>query len=297
MEHQYIRTNGVTLHVAIDGDPNGEPIVLLHGFPEFWYGWKKQIPYLVEKGYRVIVPDQRGYNLSDKPNKIEDYLLNVLANDIIGLIDALGYDRVNLVGHDWGGAVAWWVATAYPNRLKTLSILNIPYPTVMVKYLKANPAQWLKSWYMGFFQVPLLPEATLGIAKYKVFANLIKSTGKEGSFTEADLVKYREAWSKPNAATGMLNWYRGLMRTNVKQATDDTRREELPKGKRISTPTQILWGEKDVALSKEMAQPSADVCVDARLEFFPEATHWLQHDEPDAVNERIHAFIQEKLSV
>lgn len=292
MEHQYIRTNGVTLHVVVDGDPNGEPILLLHGFPEFWGGWRKQIPYLVEKGYRVIVPDQRGYNLSDKPNRIEDYLIDVLAADVVGIMDALGYDRFHLVGHDWGAAVAWWTARTYYARLKSLTILNVPYPTVMLKEMRqGNWQQMLKSWYIGFFQIPALPEALLGGFNAQGLVNMMKASSNPTTFSEADLVEYREAWLKPDALRGMLSWYRALFRTDAKAAEARARRDDLPKGKYISTPTQILWGEKDIALSKTTVPPSADICTDVRVEYFPNATHWLQHDEPNAVNERIHQHV------
>jgi pimeloyl-ACP methyl ester carboxylesterase len=292
MEHQYIRTNGITLHVVVAGDPNGEPILLLHGFPEFWGGWKKQIPYLVEKGYRVIVPDQRGYNLSDKPNRVEDYLIDVLAADAVGLMEALGYDRFHLVGHDWGAAVAWWTARTYYDRLKSLTILNVPYPTVMLKEMrKGNWQQLMKSWYIGFFQIPFLPEVALGAFNAQGLANAMKASSNPTTFSDDDLASYREAWLKPDAIRGMLSWYRALIRTDAKAAEARVRRDDLPKGKYISTPTQILWGEKDIALSKTTVPPSADICTDVRVEYFPNATHWLQHDEPDAVNERIHQHV------
>jgi pimeloyl-ACP methyl ester carboxylesterase len=135
LEHSTIETNGIQLHVVQAGPKSGVPVVLLHGFPEFWYGWRKQIPALVEAGCRVIVPDQRGYNLSDKPKGIKSYGVFTLVDDIIGLIDALGYEKVNLVGHDWGAVVAWTLAIKYPERLQRLSIMNVPHPAVMKRFL------------------------------------------------------------------------------------------------------------------------------------------------------------------
>ena len=154
MNYEYIETNGIRLHVAQAGSDDKPLVILLHGFPEFSYGWRKQIPYLVEAGYRVWAPDQRGYNLSDKPEGLAAYSIDELAADVIGLIDAAGEKKVFLVGHDWGAAVAWWVAAKYPERLKKLITLNVPHHSVMRKTLRSNFSQLRKSWYIGFFQIP-----------------------------------------------------------------------------------------------------------------------------------------------
>ena len=158
LDNQYIATNGVRLYVAQAGPNEGPLVILLHGFPEFSYGWKRQIPYLASAGYRVWTPDQRGYNLSDKPNGIAAYALDELATDVIGLIDAAGQKQVFLVGHDWGAAVAWWVASKYPDRLAKLVVMNVPHWVVIQKHLRRNLAQLRKSWYIFFFQIPWLPE-------------------------------------------------------------------------------------------------------------------------------------------
>src|SRR5512134_3366243 len=131
LEHSTIKTNGIQLHSVQAGPKDGIPVVLLHGFPEFWYGWRKQIPALAESGCRVIVPDQRGYNLSDKPRGVQAYCVDNLVNDIVGLIGALDYEKVNLVGHDWGALVAWMLAIKHPNRVHRLGIINVPHPTVL----------------------------------------------------------------------------------------------------------------------------------------------------------------------
>jgi pimeloyl-ACP methyl ester carboxylesterase len=159
LEHSYIETNGIKLHVVQAGPKSGVPVVLLHGFLEFWYGWRHQIPALVEAGCRVIIPDQRGYNLSDKPKGVKNYEVFTLAEDIIGLINALGYEKVNLVAHDWGAMVAWTLANKYPERLHRLSIMNVPHPAVMQKFLRRDLEQIRRSWYVFFFQLPWLPEA------------------------------------------------------------------------------------------------------------------------------------------
>ena len=151
LEFQFVSTNGVRLHVARSQGNHGRLVILLHGFPEFWYGWRHQIPALAEAGFRVWAPDQRGYNLSDKPARVASYGLDELANDMIGLIDAVGKSRAAVVSHNWGGAVAWWVALRHPERIERLVILNVPHPAVMHRHLRRSLTQLLKSW---FFQLP-----------------------------------------------------------------------------------------------------------------------------------------------
>lgn len=300
-DRRYILTNGVLLHTIFAGPEDGEPVFLLHGFPEFWYGWRHQIPYLADQGYRVIVPDQRGYNLSDKPRSVAHYRISTLARDIIGLADALGYDRFNLVGHDWGAAVSWWVATMFPERLKKLIILNVPYPAIMAQELQQfNMGQLRKSWYMLFFQIPALPESVLSSNNYQGFLDSIQKSGNPDTFSNDDLEQLRRAWSRPGAMSGMLNWYRALIRGSRRASSGDSQRVRLSQADsekpRITVPTLMLWGEQDIALSKDLAQPSIDLCEDGELIFFPDATHWLQHDEPEAVNQHIHRFISDDKS-
>ncbi len=293
MEKRFIETNGIHLHTIIDGDPQGEPIIFLHGFPDFWYSWRKQIPFFVEKGYRVIVPDQRGYNLSDKPSDVKDYRISTLAKDIAGLIDSFGYEKVHLVGHDWGAAVAWWVAKIYPEKLKTLNILNVPYPSIMLREMKnGNLMQLLKSSYMFFFQLPLLPEKLIGLNGYKGMADVVKRNANPGSFTDEDMEKYREAWAQPNAMSAMLNWYRALLSTNPNKTYDEG--DTSQKQGKIQVPTLILWGEKDLFLTTKTARESLTVVENGELVFFPKSTHWIQHDEPDDVNKHLLEFIQQQ---
>ena len=167
LEHSYIETNGIRLHIVQAGPKSGVPIVLLHGFPEFWYGWRKQIPALVEAGCRVIVPDQRGYNLSDKPKGVRNYGIYALVDDIVGLIDAMEYEKVNLVGHDWGAVVGWMMANKYPERLHRLGIMNVPHPAVMKRFLQRDLDQMRRSWYVFFFQLPWLPEKSLSANDFR----------------------------------------------------------------------------------------------------------------------------------
>jgi len=154
----FVETNGVRSHIVVAGDPAGKPVILLHGFSEFWYGWRHQILTLVEAGFRVIVPDQRGYNLSEIPKGIRHYRINELSKDVIGLINHFGYDKVYLAGHNWGAAIAWDLAINPPEYIIKLAILNVPHPLVMFETLLRSPRQLFKSWYIAFFQIPSLPD-------------------------------------------------------------------------------------------------------------------------------------------
>jgi pimeloyl-ACP methyl ester carboxylesterase len=280
LEHVFLPTNGIRLHVVQSGSRYGSLVILLHGFPEFWYGWRHQIQPLADAGFRVWAPDQRGYNLSDKPGGTAAYRLDDLANDVLGLIDAAGIDQCYLAGHDWGAAVAWWVALRYPERLYKLAILNVPHPAVMMHTLLNNLAQLRRSWYMFFFQIPFLTEAILRNNDCEPLVRMLIAGSKPGSFTQEDLDKYRQAWWRKEAITSMLNWYRAAVQMPPDINTD----------LRIRVPTLMLWGAQDVALGREMAQPSLDLCDEGKLVFFESASHWVQHDASDAVNKQLVDF-------
>ncbi len=277
MLHRLIPTNDITLHTVMDGPEDGPLVLLLHGFPEFWYGWRQQIPELAAAGFRVWAPDQRGYNLSDRPRPLSAYTLNVLAADVLGLIEASGRERVYLAGHDWGAMVAWWVALVAPHRLHRLAILNVPHPTVMRKHLMTDPAQMSRSLYVAFFQLPGLPEALLKANDWRLLARTLQDTSLPGTFSDADLEEYRRAWSRPGVMTTMLNWYRALVRRPPAE-------QPYP---RVIVPTTILWGMKDFALRAVMAEESAALCDDGELIPFPDNTHWLQHEAAAAVSETL----------
>lgn len=281
-EHSFIETNGIRLHVVTAGDPQGKPVLLLHGFPEFWYGWRNQIPALVVAGYQVIVPDQRGYNLSDKPRGVQSYQTEKLVQDVVGLLDHYRIEKVNLAGHDWGAAVAWGVATSFPDRIERLAILNVPHPAIMLATLRRSFRQILKSWYIGFFQIPGLADWALRINHCAAAGRLLVSSGKPGTFTTADLVEYKIAWTQPGAITAMLNWYRAIFRERPVRKTDLC----------VHVPVLILWGKLDIALSAEMAQRSIALCDDGRLVYFDNSSHWVQHDEADEVNRQLVTFFR-----
>ena len=200
LNHQYLPTSGITLHAVEAGPVDSQVVILLHGFPEFWYGWRHQIEALANAGYRVLAPDQRGYNLSDKPRSISAYNLDELAADVVGLIDAVGREKAYLVGHDWGAAAAWWTAIKYPQRLERMAILNAPHPKVMRWHMLHNRAQRRKSWYFLFFQIPFLPEWRMRKDNWCIGARALQSTSRKGTFSDAEISLYREAWSQPGAA-------------------------------------------------------------------------------------------------
>ena len=287
LEHSYIETNGIRLHVVQAGPKSGTPVLLLHGFPEYHYGWRKQIPALVEAGCRVIVPDQRGYNLSDKPKGVKAYAIHELVQDVIGLIDALDYDKVNLVGHDWGAGVAWMLGIWHPERVHRLGIINVPHPAVMKRFLQRDLEQLRRSWYIFFFQLPWLPEAGMRANDWGGASRAMRGSGKIHTFTNDDIEKYKEAWAQPGAITAMINWYRAAVRYPI----------QLPEDVCVSVPTLMLWGMKDFALSHRMARPSMDYCKDGKLLFFPDATHWVQHEDAEAVNHYLIDFVLDKISM
>lgn len=268
---KFIRTNGVQLHTALSGPEDGEPVILLHGYPDAWFGWAAQIAALSNAGFRVVAPDQRGYNLSDKPQDVDSYAQNTLVKDIIGLADSLGFGSFHLAGHDFGAAVSWRLASLHPDRLKSLAILNVPHPEVMIQTLRRHPSQMLKSWYIFFFQIPGLPERLMRANNWRVVISAMPK-----GLSEAQRNAYREAWEQPGAIHSMINWYRAAFRwTGLKV------NQTAP----ITVPTLILWGKQDPYLSYAMVQPSLNRCLNGRLVTFESASHWVMADEPDQVNQ------------
>ncbi|MFK8796007.1 alpha/beta fold hydrolase [Planococcus plakortidis] len=281
VDFHFVETNGIRLHVAAAGPEEGELVVLLHGFPEFSYGFHHQMEELAASGYRVVAPDQRGYNLSDKPERIEDYTIDQLRDDIVGLIEAFGETSAFIVGHDWGGAVAWHLAASKPVYVKKLIAINIPHPAAMPRVMMKNPVQWVKSSYMAFFQLPEVPEKLMAANDFESMKQAMKGTARPSAFTEQELDRYREAWSQPGALTGMLNWYRALRKGSLNQ---------VPK-RPIETPVRILWGIGDQFLSPMLAKESLEFCEDAELVWVGEATHWVHHEQPVIVNRLIKEFL------
>jgi pimeloyl-ACP methyl ester carboxylesterase len=279
LEHGFIDVGGISLHVVQAGPASGKPVILLHGFPDAWFGWRPQIAALAGAGYRVIIPDQRGYNTSEKPRGVRQYFLGHLLNDLAGLADELQLGKFHLVGHDWGGIVAWAAGAQMSEHVDKLVILNAPHPEVLLPHALRSPSQLLRSSYVAFFQLPLLPETVLGAHDSQLLVRALLKSSRPGAFTDGDIAEYRRAWARPGALTAMLNWYRALRyRKNLKQ--------------RISTPTLVLWGKQDQALELGLAQLSLGLCDNGRLEIFENATHWLHREEAPAVNAALLSFLE-----
>jgi pimeloyl-ACP methyl ester carboxylesterase len=278
LDRHWIDGNGVNLHVRAAGPSDGPLVVLLHGFPEFWYGWRHQIAPLAEAGYRVVVPDQRGYNLSDAPPRVSAYDLGLLTADVRRLIDAAGRENAHVVGHDWGAMVAWRLAMTHPGWIRRLGILNVPHPRIYRRTVRTSPSQFLRSLYVLFFQLPVLPEWLLGRNDGKGLALLLRWSSHRDTFSADDLAAYRRAWRRPGRTRGMLHWYRAAVRRGARGEQSDGE---------IEVPTLVLWGAQDAALSQQMAAPSAALCTDGRLVVLDDATHWVQHDAPDAVTRHL----------
>ena len=267
------------MHVAEAGPEDGEPVILLHGFPEFWYTWRHQMRALADAGYRAIAPDQRGYNLTEKRGP---YHARRLSQDICDLQDALGIAACPIVGHDWGGAISWSFAALYPERASKLVALNAPHPQSFQDACKRGLTQLRKSWYMFYFQLPWLPEFTIRSGDFKKIRGHFAELPGE-TMTPEDIERYVEALRQPGALSAALGWYRAI----PGQLTG-----EMPPND-ITVPTCVIWGEQDVALDKICCDTLPDYVADLRLHFLPNSTHWVQIDDPDAVNRHLLAFLAE----
>jgi pimeloyl-ACP methyl ester carboxylesterase len=269
LSFDHLPTNGIILHTAMAGLKEGKPVFLLHGFPDTWFGWEAQIEPLAEAGFRVIVPDQRGYNLSDKPKGISSYRMKTLIEDIIGLADTLGYDQFSLAGHDFGAMVGWNLAMYYPARLERVAIANVPHPVVMQKFIRTNLSQMRKSWYAFFFQLPYIPEWILKANNWQALTSALPE-----KLTEKERSRYRQAWAQPGAMTGMINWYRAIWRHPRRLMTASP----------IEVLTLVIWGQQDRHISYEMAQLSVNTCATGRLVTFEDASHWVMRDKSKEVS-------------
>ena len=283
IKFDYAQIGDVKLHYATAGD--GEKlVVLLHGFPEFWYSWRHQILALSDE-YTVVAPDMRGYNLSDKPLKVEDYQVDKLVDDVGGLIRHFGREKAAVIGHDWGASVAWATAVKHPEYLWKLGALQVPPIPVWKK--NQTFKQFLASWYMFFFQIPRLPEWLMSRNDYAVLAKGLKdSTAQRGVFTDLDIAEYKKAWSEPRALTSAINYYRANI---LKRLFGKTNKQE-----KIKVPTLFIYGEKDTAVLPETVKGIGDM-IDAPFEefFIPDAGHWVQQEAAEIVTQILREFLAE----
>ena len=279
MEHLRLAAGEVTLHAVAEG--SGPPVVLLHGFPEFWYAWRAQLPALAAAAFRAVAPDLRGYNESDRPDGVKNYTLEKLAADVNGFCRALGQEKVRLVGHDWGGFIAWAVAHQYPELVERLAILNAPHPELLRRAL-ASPAQLAKLWYAFFFQLPWLPENRI-LQPWFLPRALRGLSRNKAAFSDQDLARYGEALRKPGAATAILNYYRAAPWSRLRLSN------------RIEVPTLVIWGEQDRVLGNELNDGLDRYVANLRIERLPGAGHWVQHDEPATVNKLLIGFFEQQI--
>jgi len=281
IKFDYAQIGAVKLHYAKAGE--GEKLViLLHGFPEFWYSWRHQIAALSNE-YTVVAPDMRGFNLSDKPPNIGDYSIDKLVDDITGLIRYFGREQAAVVGHDWGAAIAWAVALKHPEYVSKLVAMQVPPASVWKK--NQTLKQFLASWYMFFFQIPVLPEYLLKLNDYAAMEKTLRNTtAKKGVFTTEDIAEYKKSWREPFALTAMLNYYRAniLKRFTGKSQSDA----------KIQVPTVFIYGEKDSAILPETVKGVGEA-VDASFEEFriPDSAHWVQNEANGRVTEILRDFL------
>ena len=282
LAHRYADLGDVRLHYVEAGE--GPLVLLLHGFPQFWYQWRHQIPALVEAGFRVVAPDMRGYNLSDKPPGVQAYRVELLARDVERLIRTCGEGTADVVGHDWGAIAAWIAAMRHPGRVERLAILNVPHPARSLDGL-LSPMQLLRSSYMFFFQIPRLPEEVIRAGDFALLRSVFRSDPVQPeAFTAEDIERYIEAIAQPGALTSSLNYYRALLRNP---------RETRALLQRVEAPVLVIWGEKDRFLSRRLAEPPRLWVPNLiRVKRLPDASHWLAEDRPLEVNTLLLDFLR-----
>lgn len=278
-QHRFIDTNGLRLHYVTQG--TGPLLILLHGFPEFWYSWRHQIPVLAEH-FTVVALDLRGYNDSDKPADVSAYVMPELVKDIVGVITGLGYERCILAGHDWGGAIAWNVAYIHPAKVEKLIIMNCPHPQRFLDGLSSSPIQWLRSAYIGFFQLPILPEILLQANDYQLIAQVFDAMAiNRNTINETDIQAYKTAIAKPGALQAALNYYRNLLSSTPWQKTRSV----------LEIPTLMIWGEDDPAFEQALAEETEEYVRNFHLRFIADCGHWVPQEKSEIVNQHMATFL------
>jgi len=269
----------VSLFVVERGPADGPLLFLLHGFPDYSVAWRHQIPALIAAGYRVIIPDQRGYNLSDKPKGVAAYDLDRLAGDVIALAASYGQDRFTAIGHDWGAGVAWWLADRYASHIERAVMINAPHPAIWRDAMDHDPRQRKLSSYVRVLGLPWLPEAIIASGRYKALVDSLRMS--KDPLPAPVLDGYRTAWSQPGALTGMINWYRAMLK----------RRFTIPAPASIAAPILLLWGRDDKFAIPELAERSVELGTNARVEFIEGAGHWAMWDAPETINPLLLDFL------
>jgi pimeloyl-ACP methyl ester carboxylesterase len=260
----------VELFVVQAGPAAGPPVLLLHGFPEFWYAWHRPLGVLAAAGYRAIAPDQRGYAGSDKPAEIDAYAVARLADDAAGLLAALGHESACVAAHDWGGGVAWQLALRHPERVRKLFVLDTPHPDADLGYVSQEETT---SWYRTAFQIPYLPEWLSRLAHWRILAGMLRDTARPGAFPEEKLALYRSAWDSGGAYGSMVNWYRASFRTPPYTGPP----------RRIALPTLVAVAADDAFIPGDLTRRSAALLDDGRVLELGSGTHWVLQEEPERI--------------
>jgi pimeloyl-ACP methyl ester carboxylesterase len=285
IRHASAQANGLRFHVA-SCEPEAESgrlALLLHGFPECWFSWRAQLPLLARLGWRAWAPDLRGYGESDRPPRVADYAIERLLDDVSGLIAGSGARETLLVGHDWGGVIAWYFAMRRPREIARLCVMNLPHPACMERALRGR--QLLRSWYALFFQLPWLPEKLLAAGDYRAIRQAFVGMAVDKSrFPQEVLDVYRDNAARPGALRAMLNYYRALLRGG-------SRRQRALGYPRIETPTLMIWGEEDRALGLETTYGTEQYVADLVLRTLPGVSHWVQQEAPETVNAMLEAWL------
>lgn len=297
IEMGHAAVNGVSIHYASCGQPGNPLVILLHGFPEAWFAWESQLLNL-GRDYLAVAPDLRGVNLSQKPVEVRDYRAHVVAADIVHLAKSLGYERFHLVGHDWGGAIAFVLAITYPQCVERLAVLNAVHPAIFARELRHSPAQVKASEYIRLFRQPEAAQ----ILQQDGCAYLLRMFADEqgcmpGWFDESTRARYLEAWSQPGAVEGGLNYYRASSLHPATPEDPGIDAVELDDAAlRVRAPTLMIWGERDRYLLTGCSQGVQEYVPDLRVERFPEASHWIAHEEPAEISRLIRGHLQSELA-
>jgi pimeloyl-ACP methyl ester carboxylesterase len=278
---QFAAVNGVQLHYREAG--RGPLVILLHGFPQFWYSWRRLMPALAEAGYRAIAPDLRGYNLSGKPKGVEPYAIDTVADDIAALIHHAGERRAHIIGHDWGGAIAWHLAMRHRDVVDHLTILNAPHPRAYARALR-TPAQLWRSRYLLFFQIPGLPEAWIAQNGFAPIRRILRTEpARPGAFTEDDIDRYVAALARPWALTSAINYYRAAARFKPLRTPDYS--------SRIEAPTLLVWGDRDKYLGRGLTEGLERWVPTLTVAHLPDTSHWVLEDAPEDVERLVMDFL------
>ena len=292
IQSQFTEVNGIRLHYASVG--RGKLIMFVHGFPEFWFAWEKQLKEF-GKDYQAVAPDMRGYNLSSKPSTVEEYHVKDLIEDLKALAKYLGHEKMIMVAHDWGGAVAWSAAMRYPELLEKLIIINAPHPAVFARELLNNPDQQTASQYMLMLR-SAKAQRVLSENNYTRLADVLVQFGSKWEMTDEKRQKYIEAWSQPGALTGSLNYYRASPLYPPTSKSDEEQVSSilnLPKEMfAVKMPTLVIWGEEDRALLTGNLDGLEEYVEDLTVKRIPDGTHWVVHEQPELINSLIRDFIK-----